>query len=911
MDQALQRGFGVPSAIARALARGATVLTPNQRMAHTLRDAFDHEMRASRNLRWTPPEIVSIDTWMAQLWRHMTLSGAVTSMLLNRTQELSLWRRILAADPEISALRTLDPLAEMASSAWHLLCAHNGSGRLQEAGVSTETRAFQRWARSFEQALRKGDFLTSAQLSAALQRGVAEGELPLPDAGLLLVDFDTLAPAFATLFESVRQAGYTVMEHRTSTTASEILQYKASDERTELEAAAHWIRQSLEASPQARIAVVVPNLADRRAAIARIFGQILSPELEDMTHDPKLSGSFEFSLGRPLVETPLAAAALDLLRWTFQPLPFTTISELLLSSFFAATASKAERFAIAEFDAMELRRLRPLRPELSLASFLRMVESSTRRTHLASLLHRLKSLQHLAHSNQLAESTPQPHGTWSELFRSLLEAAGWTRAANVDSVTFQTHRRLDSALDELATLDFDGSRVIAPEALSALTRIMRQIIFAPESRNAPVQIMGPLEVGGVPFDRLWFLGAGDLHWPQPMTASPLLPWQLQRSLGLPGSDAARDHAAACALTQRIAGSASQVVFSFAQRLEDGEQRPSPALAGLALEPFNGAPEAPAHTPLPLQDIVDNSTIPPPPDRVIPGGAQILQLQAACAFRAFAEHRLRSTEPEVRSTGLDAMERGSLVHAVMERFWNRLRDQPALHQLSPEATDAVLDACIALALEELPIASETAWDAAYLHTQRQRLSHLLRPWLELERNRPAFAVRDSEKRLVDVPLGPLRLSLRVDRVDETERGPLILDYKTGLARPAEWLTDRPDAPQLPLYAILSAEPVAGVAFALLRAGEELDLKGFADNADVFGKPAKMTLGMEDQLEAWRRVLTSLAEAFYAGEARAEPKQYPKTCSYCSQRILCRLDPSALHTFDDEDAQGAADLETMRD
>jgi hypothetical protein len=48
----------------------------------------------------------------------------------------------------------------------------------------------------------------------------------------------------------------------------------------------------------------------------------------------------------------------------------------------------------------------------------------------------------------------------------------------------------------------------------------------------------------------------------------------------------------------------------------------------------------------------------------------------------------------------------------------------------------------------------------------------------------------------------------------------------------------------------------------------------------------------QVEDWREVLTALAEDFHSGEARVDPKQYPKTCEHCEQRLLCRLDPATL-------------------
>ena len=104
----------------------------------------------------------------------------------------------------------------------------------------------------------------------------------------------------------------------------------------------------------------------------------------------------------------------------------------------------------------------------------------------------------------------------------------------------------------------------------------------------------------------------------------------------------------------------------------------------------------------------------------------------------------------------------------------------------------------------------------------------------------LTVRLSEKEFKDVRVGPLRLSVRMDRVDEVEGGEVLIDYKTGDASPNDWLTERPDAPQLPLYAILSeADRLQGVAFGLVRAGEGRGLKGYAVGEGVLrGKPTKL-------------------------------------------------------------------------
>jgi RecB family exonuclease len=303
-----------------------------------------------------------------------------------------------------------------------------------------------------------------------------------------------------------------------------------------------------------------------------------------------------------------------------------------------------------------------------------------------------------------------------------------------------------------------------------------------------------------------------------------------------------------------------------------------------------------------EKIEDSTPLPPLPDQVIRGGAEILRLQAACGFRAFAERRLWSTELQSTEMGLDAAERGTIVHLVLEKFWNEVKTQSALKVMSISARETLLEQCISSALEKSERLRATAWDAAYLDMQHERLQNLLRPWLEIELARPPFTVNLSEKELKDVQIGPLRLSVRVDRVDIGESGEIIIDYKTGVANPDEWLSDRPDAPQLPLYAVLSeAAQLEAVAFGQVRAGKEMGLQGFAAS-DKTGirMPRQRPDDLKEQVEEWRQVLTSLAEDFSRGDIRVRPKSYPTTCTYCAQRLLCRIDPASFEQeLDDEE------------
>ncbi len=523
----------VPIEIAEALERGATVVTGNQRAARSLRRAFDRRNRDAGMESWRPAAVIAWDAWTAELWRGLLVEGRASELLLNRTQEHGIWRGILERDAELASLRSFDSLAEMAAEAWRRLGSYGGLGRLRGAAASADTKAFRRWALAFERRCAESGLLSRALLEERLREAVEAGQIRLDAGGLVMVGFDRMTPAQVGMVEAVREAGVAVEEVPLRVPAEGRSLVEAADESEEIAAAAGWVREILEERPGARVAVIVPGLEDQRAEIDRVFREVLAPELESI-EAKDAGGPYEFSLGVMLAETPMVAVALDLLRWAVEALPVERVSALLLSPYFGSE----ERGARAEFDAFELRKARMLRPEVSLDSLIALVEGAKRKARLGGLLRTLRSVRFVV-ANRIEGGDKRTYAEWAERMRELLGAAGWGAGVE-DSVEFQTRRKWEGALDELATLDFDGGKVGFERALEGVERIARETMFAPESREAPVQVMGPLEAAGATFDAVWFLRGGDLTWPVAAAGSPLLPWQMQRELGMPGVDVARD-----------------------------------------------------------------------------------------------------------------------------------------------------------------------------------------------------------------------------------------------------------------------------------------------------------------------------------------------------------------------------------
>jgi ATP-dependent helicase/nuclease subunit B len=899
----------VSDIVSAALDRGAAVVTANERTARTLRRSFERRKRAVGATSWQPPNVLAWDAWTVSLWRRMLLDGHAANLLLSPAQEHQVWRSIIANDPAWSGLATVDALAGMAANAWSLLGAYRAHARLRPAAMNEnteDTRAFLRWAQAFRRRCQSVGYLAQADLEETILHALAEQSFRIGNPELLLAGFDKMTPVQNALIAALRNSGVAVSSW-TPEIPSTLHLHAAADPDAELHAAVHWIRHLLQssASKPPRIAVILPSAGPERAEIDRVFREVLAPELLPITA-VRSALPYEFSLGQPLARVPMIVTALDLLRWSQRTLPLETVSRLLLSPFF--TGERSERGPRAEFDAFELRRSSLLRPELSLDALLALAEDSRRASRLGALLRQLRSLRRTA-SSTFSSEPQRTYADWADVMRHLLQSANWASTARTeDSLTFQTRRKWESTLDQLATLDFEGTRATFAEALEALETLLHDTLFAPESREAPVQIMGPLEASGSEFDVVWFLRAGDLDWPPHSSVNPLLGWPLQRTVGMPGANGAADREHARRITQRITASAATVIFSYARETAHSPQRPSTLLSDLTFAPLPPIEEFTAEEEQPiiqLEAVADDTHI-PLANPLVRGGASVLKSQAACSFRAFAERRLWSTDLEPAAPGMNARERGDLVHVTLQRFWDEVRTQAALKAMAPEERVAALDRAISGALSDVTPDATTAWETAYIDTQHEHLRRLLAPWIdqELSRSLP-FAVKAREEAM-EVPVGPLRLKLRIDRIDSTDAGDVLIDYKTGTASHKDWLTERPDEPQLPLYAMITEAQLASIAFARIRPGKEMGLDGYAAQDGILHKPAPLPFEtLEDQVAEWRRILINLAEGFHAGEARVHPKSYPKTCQHCAQRLLCRLKPAALADHEDHTDHGDID------
>ena len=279
------------------------------------------------------------------------------------------------------------------------------------------------------------------------------------------------------------------------------------------------------------------------------------------------------------------------------------------------------------------------------------------------------------------------------------------------------------------------------------------------------------------------------------------------------------------------------------------------------------------------------------------GSNALKDQSHCPFRAFVVHRLKSRLPEEPQPGNDPRLRGNLVHKVMELLWKDWKTSDQLHALSSEVLETVVT-------ETIEQVMQSEWVGGNREYEAKRLYNLIIEWLDQEKQRQPFEVKSLEQETI-TSINQLKLKLYIDRIDElTDGSSCVVDYKTGVASANDWLSERPNEPQLPLYALIQSGEVNAVTFANIRAGEsryvgvtkDQALMGIDEKALKDIKQIPITKGAsllkhyeswEAMRDEWQQTIHALADNHVQGDARVDPKEYPKTCNYCDVNSICRL------------------------
>ena len=875
--------------LAKRIEAGCSVVTPNRRLAATLKQEYDALQSAAGCRVWPTADILPFSAFAQRAYEDAVYSGLAAGLpvLLMPFQEQALWEAIIRDSDAGRSLLAVPETAGLAREAWQLAHAWDLLPRLAKFPLNDDARAFREWIQRYEALTRRERLTDGARLPDVAASHLRSPEIRKPKA-LVHYGFEFLMPQQAAFFGALAAAGCEVTGAVPEPREGGCLRVACDDNLEEIRRAAAWARGRLEANGAARIGVVVPDLARHRRAIQRVFSAVMEPEYALPGHrHPVLP--FNVSLGEPLSSWPVVHAAFLALELAGREIEFERASRLIRSPFLAGSESEFARRG--RLDAQLRERAEPA---VTLDRLLALIERAD--AGCPVLAQRLAALAEFRKARLFGGQAPS---AWARAISEALTAIGFPGERGLDSAEFQALAKWHEVVAGLAALDRVVPRIGYADAVSRLRRMAADALFQPESPDVPIQVLGELEATGMTFDCLWVLGLSDDAWPRAPRPNPFLPVELQRAAAMPQGSAAGMLEQARRLTGEWLSCASEVILSHPRRESDREFKPSPLIAsvpeGVPALPAYPSYRAAVHELRGSPERIDDRQAPAlGSPATVAGGTTVVRDQAACPFRAFARHRLGAASLDEPHAGLDALERGTLVHRVLAQVWSRLKTKAALEAIADSDLDALLARAAEEAIARIRRERPTVLSGRFAEIEKRRLARLAREWLAQEKRRGEFTVLATEDKRA-IAIGGLAFNARLDRVDRTEDGRrIVIDYKTGMASAGTLVGARPDEPQLPLY-LVGAEPDAvAVAFAQVRAGD-MKFAALARDADVLpdartlpdGRLKQAAPSWSQQVETWRADLVRLAAGFAAGEAAVDPKQYPHTCRLCDVKPFCRI------------------------
>lgn len=289
----------------------------------------------------------------------------------------------------------------------------------------------------------------------------------------------------------------------------------------------------------------------------------------------------------------------------------------------------------------------------------------------------------------------------------------------------------------------------------------------------------------------------------------------------------------------------------------------------------------------------------------------LEMLAACPLQfMFAKMlEIEPLESPERRHMLDARERGSLIHAILEQFVVEVSFEKSASSWSETELEVLRSIC-ASRFRSFE-AQGKAGKHVYWEIEKRRIVAELEQFILFESRllderaaRPIltefpFGFEESEPIVIEAAGKELRFRGRIDRVDEGSDGTIsVIDYKTGrtsssLPRAGNDPLDRGRSLQLPIYARAARDRVP------------IDRGDGGPRAIVAeyhftapdAQPRVHCVELTPEIDArFEEVIAVLADTISGGELPPRPGDgddwEPENCRRCDYEAICRLDRTRL-------------------
>jgi probable DNA repair protein len=898
--------------MAESTSRDTPILTVSSRLARHLLFKNSEEQRKIGKQVWETPPIQDLDSWFRDKWSE----SWPDRYILSHTQSIKIWESIIENDPECKHtirnesiqkewnLLNRRSAAQKAAKAYRLIKEYKLSINTNQTQYVKETNLFAKWAKKYKRTIDDKKAIDIADLIDFVRQGMKDHHIPIPKQ-IELKGFEEVTPQLETWLDFLRKQNTQVFlnpDPKSETTfilsnitlGKNIQIHSLADRKEETLYCARWIRSTYKKG--VNIGIIVPELDQYRQCLHKELSSNLTPSSVYPWEDTELP--FDISLGTPLAKEPMIQVALNILSIPKHGISLERFLHVIKRSYLSC-GKKKEKAGIE----LEIK----LHKEQLTTIFLDKLGAHYTASSSPELAKLISNLIQLSGSKK-----SQFPSTWAKQFAVILDKIGWMSKYSdqkFSSKEMQCLRTWNECLDDLASLDSFIGKVDRQEVILELKQITSEKPFQVKTKEQPIQILDLKESAGITFDHLWVMGCHSDCLPAQPNPNPFLPLGLQKRKRLPHCDPKRELQFAEQTLHRLLSSSDKITFSYPLWEKENKLQASPLLSSLSVKETQFSNKE-THR---VKDLMqppeqyeiwqDLHNIPPHQYEIeifsikgMSAGYRVIKNQADCPFQAFAAHRLRADSLEISAIDFDSRERGILIHKALELFWRKHKTRENLKFLKLKDT---LKTELALCIQEAMQVNNDRLlkQPRFAKMEEERTIKILHEWMDEELLRSHFTVSHEEKGST-ITIDQLKLRLRIDRIDTTPAGDIILiDYKTGEVKTSAWFTERIQDPQLPLYAC-KLLPQA-IAFASIAKGKITLHSVFDDSSSIksLGKKARIPKDIECTdwkilLDYWQNKLSKVGKEFMDGVFLINPLKPSETCRNCGYQTLCRIGDTEL-------------------
>jgi len=874
------------------------VVTPNRRLTTYLLSTYENINKQQRHA-WPTPYIVDMRNWLIQ-WYEAQLPPKMCSTLLSTTQEMHLWQKIIAQQ-EAVFISNPKNIANKLKQAWEFIHLWHIPIEQIKHYQQEDYQWFLSTVNDFNHYLVNHHLITVSQLpNFILQQNTIH--CPFDKKKIIFFGFDEFNPSTKKLLDFLQDNNmdYIVLDIRSP--AKKIEAYRFVDEMHEVENMANWAYQQYLAGKR-NIACVVPALLQNRKLIQRVFFDTFYKNY--YFNHQKTQMLFSITGGETLLETPVIASAINLLRAINYTISFSVVHHLLLTPFIKGGIS--EQNQRAQF-ASQFRERAYLEVTCN-----QVIKALTHNDSCPVMLTIFTQLQIFPKKNCLTIKD------WITKVTKLLSDVYWPGERTLSSIEYQQVTKFHEALHTLSSLTSLNGDISFENFLSLLIDHLSTQLFQAKNEVAPIQILGVLEAAGQQFDCIWLMGLSNQTWPENPKPNPFLPIEIQRQYQLPHSSAEKELDFSQKFQNRFINSCQEIIFSWPEMHENNHVSPSKLIEDYIEQkklPYYIQPEQP------LPSIVNNNSIAlyepiALNTHCFEADSAVIKKQAECPFQAFAHYRLKAKPQEKINFLTSKKTRGILLHHVLQTFWQKYKSLNVISNTNLEDLTQPHTKSVVTNFYK----TNNIHNSNFIELEIKRINQLLIRWLSLEIQRHDFSIYEIEKSHT-LFIDKLKLRLRVDRVDKLHNGKLIIiDYKTGLSSERKWFELDFVEPQLPIYCLLFPTQVVGLAFAQVNP-ESMKFKGLtvesvqlpglekqktftneinafitavSQKNNIISNSKTMTFNEMYALQAaWENRINAIAHDFSQGINTLSPIN-EQVCLYCQRQSLCRINDAKRTTL----------------